>query len=782
MLVLCAGTSMAQQGLPARIVNPGPGVNRQSLGARIFNPNVAMVFDSSGKLIYFPPAVARTRKNICFETIVPARFIYEQIARFRDSLRATYDFFMNDEKKIASYYCFFKDDKKKDTFTVQFTDSSGAQQKRKVTGDRTFLDYLNELDAAIKLLDAYALKGNATAAEIHADFGRFKHFPAENFMKKLFFEQYEVQVKNGNDSVKFIKLNSSFNSSDKCFHFSADCNKLKDLACGNCGIPDAEQLSVQLVRTDPFTQTLKEWFIRQNDSLGSNPDTAAIANTLRAIATLQPDDPTLRNKLLGLDKARLWFLDWFWYTRGEFVIDPFQVMNDRGVKVLQATIKQSERDIILLRQQKTFLDSVLSKLPFKLDTFMLFKMVQLRAQIIADSINLLTDKKNAAEKALSAKSPLFPATQSKSFLNNASLVLSETKQVRPQIQFNAARQYRPVVYTKRQAHRVSELPDNEQGYLMMHNLDTATQFKFDQERKPFKDDEEFTQLIAEQIDKILNAGVTSGLLANAEQFFEELFPAARRGGALKGITPSDMGKAFITSCSDVDSVPVFGRLIRLGQAFVQNKLTMHYKSTVFTKEDPKIPRFRTHTEMIKFNTDSPFKDSVSAVQTVGGKTTQAFATNVNVGKLRYVQIAFGIAVTSNPINTTSIDTAGAGFRVSTTDNRAKAIAGFKIYPFQSYQRDRWLLPRYPLHRFSVFGGFEVLHPLDNFYVGGAYDIVPGLAFSAGKNIYLQTSRKIENNTVTETNRSYQQAKGLYYSVTVNPVLFVKFTTLFFKSL
>ncbi len=779
VLILGAGISIAQQSLPARMVNPGPGVKKQNWSGKMFNPNVAMVFDSSGKLIYFPPAVASKRKHLCYETVVPGKFMQQQIAQFRDNLIATMSFFQESQNLTAAYYCFLRETGRTDKFDVEFEDNQAQKQKQTVTGDRRFFDFLNDLAKAIPLLQTYAQRGVPSVADIEKDFHSFKYFPAESFLKNLFYHQYQVQVKNGDDSVKYTTLVPIYDNKNKCFRFGADCDKLGSLTCGNCGVPDAEQLNVELVRTDPFTQTLKEWFEVQNKFLGDLATRPAAERALNAIAKIEQDDASFQGLLIGLKDVKPWFINWFWYTHGEFTVDPFQVMNKNGITALQGSIKKIDRDLTLLRQQKTFMDSVLTKVPFSFFSFYLFKLAQVHTQTIADSINTLTEKRKTAEKALSARSPLFPATQPRLLLNQANIILSEAKQVRPQIQFNAARKYRSVVYSKRQAHRVSELPDNEQGYLMVHNLDSSIQFKIDQQRMPFKDDEEFTQVVAEQIDKILNAGVTSGPTGNLQQFFKELFPTVNPA-AFKGAAGETI--PFVTLCDQVDLAPAHGKIKKLADAFAANQLTMFYKATPFTEDDPTAPRFRTHTEMIKFNTDSPFKDSVSATQITGGKSSQAFATNVNVGKLRFVQIAFGIVVSSNPVNTTAIDTTGGGFRVSSSDNRAKAVAGFKLYPFQSYNRDRWLLPRYPLHRFSVFGGFEILHPLDNFYAGGAYDIVPGLAFSAGKNFYLQTSRRIENNTVTETHRSYEQAKGLYFSVVVNPVIFIKFTTLFFKSL
>jgi hypothetical protein len=79
---------------------------------------------------------------------------------------------------------------------------------------------------------------------------------------------------------------------------------------------------------------------------------------------------------------------------------------------------------------------------------------------------------------------------------------------------------------------------------------------------------------------------------------------------------------------------------------------------------------------------------------------------------------------------------------------------------------------------SVFAGFDFLHPLNNFYVGGGYDVIPGLSVLAGNNYYLRTFNEIQNNQIINTTKSYRSG-GFVYGVTVNPILFAQFIKTFF---
>jgi hypothetical protein len=154
--------------------------------------------------------------------------------------------------------------------------------------------------------------------------------------------------------------------------------------------------------------------------------------------------------------------------------------------------------------------------------------------------------------------------------------------------------------------------------------------------------------------------------------------------------------------------------------------------------------------------------------------------SLKVGALRRMQLAGGFAVVHNPVSQTAIDTTGNGFRTSSSSsNVSSAILGVKLYPFKTYLRDGSFIPRYPFRRLSVLLAFSIPKPLNNFYVGGGYDVVPGLTFTMGWNIYKQNYYQVQNARIINSTTRYANG-GAYYGVTVNPIILVQFVKLFFN--
>jgi hypothetical protein len=345
------------------------------------------------------------------------------------------------------------------------------------------------------------------------------------------------------------------------------------------------------------------------------------------------------------------------------------------------------------------------------------------------------------------------------------------RSVNPQKQFDASNNFRPVLLKYFQRRKINEIPENENLYIAVHNIPQNIKLKIEEKALQFNDQEEFTKLVSDQLSKIDFSNLDASTVKNLEDFVSSLGVAGSVESKLKG-----------ASITDEDCASGLKPLLKNFSAKIKSGfITFPPDTSLFVEVASIGPLYRTQLDPIT-SFETPYRDSITikAVYTKDSSAPVA-KTFVKVGRLSFIQLAAGMAVNKEPVSITKIDTSGNGFRVSSSDNRAKAIFGVKIYPFRNYNRDHGLIPRYPLRRLSVMGAFELLHPLDNFYIGGAYDIVPGLAFSAGVNYYLQTRYQIENNVVTNTSRSYEKS-GAYYSVVVNPVLFVQFVKLFFKKL
>lgn len=786
---------------------------------------IELSFDSAGHLISFPPAVLRERKEICSRVAIPASFFYSQIDLFRQMLERTSKT-LNDPEVVELYECVFTDP---EIFNL-------AQYQKDLAKILAILS--NE-----SLLTR--IEGSDTSGLLN-ELREFKYVPAEKFFSNLFNHYFEIRVFNGAVQIKAEQLKSvQYDKRKNCFYFTSPCFKVEDLICYSCGNKGSDEISFRLFRTDPLAQTVKSWFEVQNKRLGEEMQIESIKTALKEMAVDSISDTSAFETSLSILKdLKKWFPYWFWYTAGDIVIDPFESQNSEAREPLKLLVQSYDRALDSMRQQKTFIDGAISKVGQTAGDLELFQLFQAKSQVLlrqADSVGIISEaaknelqrrnpgpsntreeelkklikengytidsitrQRNYIEswlskatlsgnlqlfrilqgtsasltsqidmvsklkeqtlKHLNYKSLRIPNLRPLSYLNNAVFFVSKPKKIKPQLQYDWNNGYKSTATTKRELHRVTEIPDNETGVIILHNVDSAVNIKFSQNRLSFVDDEEFTQWLSEQLSKIDLTSIPADILINLQKFAESF------------VSSSEIKAGFQNPCKKMYRI-----YQSLALQYVKGTGVFFYKNSPYSNDTQIKPLFASKSELIKFNGESPFRDSIVVKRQLDNRDSVITQMHVKVGKLRFIQVSMGIAMTDKPATVTRIDTASGGFRVTSTDNKARAIIGFKIYPFQNYNRDRWLLPRYPLSRFSVLAGFEMLHPLDNFYIGGCYDIVPGLGVSAGANFYLKTSYKIQNNTVTDTYRNYD-SRGLYYSVVVNPVIFIKFVKLFFKSI
>jgi hypothetical protein len=154
---------------------------------------------------------------------------------------------------------------------------------------------------------------------------------------------------------------------------------------------------------------------------------------------------------------------------------------------------------------------------------------------------------------------------------------------------------------------------------------------------------------------------------------------------------------------------------------------------------------------------------------------------IKVAPYHYFSLAAGIAYTPGGGSLTSIDTSGGGFKINRDEDKMRLIVGIRWYPAGLYNlknpaslfRDgRWL------HRLSVLAGTGFPKPLENLYLGAGFDVFPGLTFSTGGHFQQQNAYEVVNNQVS--NRSIRYSTRLFYSVTMDPTLFIAAITSIFK--
>ncbi len=703
---------------------------------------VNLTFNSQGMLTGFPGSIVTKQQTICFTIKIPIRYLQLQLNQFQSRLQTMVDT-VNFHKR--EYRCYFDD-------STVFNFSK-------------FLDSATILNSQLKSFwscqDTSFIMGNTHAME---------QIPGKEFLSNMLEKQFEIQVITQDGVAKTISLKAvSFSCIDSCVYFkSAACEKISDLLCASCGVETADSIRFRLLQTDPFTKTLNDWFDQRRKAV-SKFDLNAIGGALRSIAVSSAFSTSDATSIKDLKENV--FPYWLWYTGGKLTLDPFTTMHPDRVKAISKLVESYDVQIEREKKLKVFSDSISVRVSPSIDNIALYKRVQDSSAKYIRSIDSLTNLKKTAQNLLDNKNSNYPATQTLFYLNNVKLILSDRKTTRIQKQFDAGRKYGEIASSKKKLDRITEVPEDELVYILLYNVDSSSKIEINQSRTNFDDMEHFTKLVKEQLGNVNISAIAVPGVDKFQSFIASLIQMP----TLHGLQSDSTGVCYTPKFSN----PIYKDITALAKKFASGDSVIFYAKSFFNDKAPEIPHYRTEDRQLGAGYATPYTDTVSVEQSIAGVKSKELVTFINTGKLRFVKLAAGIAFTSHPATTSTIDTSGNGFKMTSSDNQAVAIFGSKVHPWQSYNRDKWLIPRYPLRRLSIFGGFDLLHPLDNFFLGGGYDIVPGLSFSIGANFYLQENYKIENNVVTDTYRSYKLS-GLYYGLTVNPELFVQFVKLFFQ--
>lgn len=714
---------------------------------------IKLKVDSAGKLMKFPYRVVKPSRKLRIRAVVPEAFIFNQVDEMDSLLRRTYAYLTRNNVK-EQYFQFFC---RSDSFH--------------------FLPYLKDLNTDIRVLensnDIYQF---AKSGKIPSSISNNPYLPTASFLQHVIATQFRVVVQYaGTDTIYLDKF--EYNEKEHCFYFyHSQVFKIKDALCTSCYQPNPDQFTLQILRGDPVSQTFKDWFERRNKQLAERGVYATKAALLNYGDTSTPTRKTVYTQLKKPTLLQDWLPYWFWFNEGRLTIDPlFDADYDaRKVSLLAVTehLATITRRADTLKQKKKFIDSVLARVTYNINFIDTFTSTQALISKLGDTLTLLNDSIKLLTTQRNKLQTNTPRWQDDKYLNKVMFPLSINRQIKPLSQYDAMNSFRRIPLSRKRLNKVLEIPENEVGYLLIHNTDASIDIKSNQQRVAFKDNEEFTEWVSEQLSQMSAVDLSSSLIGNVQNQVAAL---------IKFKTPKLTGATFADIKCDSTLIPgkvVDDQIKTIADSLIKRAIQFGYERLPFGPM-PTTPQLRTEVIRSRFTDEAPFTDSIAVNMVKGTLDTTVIQTKFKVGKLRFIRVGAGIAVNQNPVITNTIDTAGNSFRMSSKDNSARSLLGIKVYPFQSYARDRWLIPRYPLHRLSVFGGFEMLHPLDNFYFGGCYDIVPGLGFSVGANAYLRTTNKIENNQVTDTYKGYK-VSGAYYAVVVDPVLFVQFVKLFFK--
>lgn len=699
-----------------------------------------IIFDTSGRMISYPSVYVINNTRLRLKVKVPYGTLHTQLKQLETNLIATKSF-IEDASVAGAYGCFFS------------TDQYGRFQK--------------ELDDKIKMLQ------NCSPCELLKQYaGPFvsdEFIPLKSFLYNIIQHQYEVRAYKGSFCVQKMPLEAqTVDCRTDCIYYQAkDYKKISEMECSGCTTDMQPNFRFELVEQAPWNATIRDWYqITSNKLLGSGKKPADLIDDLKKVSTAK-DSSGYKQGDLNIRPLKEWFLSWLWFTKGSLTLDPFNLPASTKRAQIGKQIDRLNKQIDKAKEEKRFLDSAQANLPESLVTLPEFREIRKKEVRQQELIQHYTAEKATLQKQLASNKTIDQLTTIP-ILYKGQLVVSSMEDKNPLKQFDAAFQYRPVNSKKRQLQKVTEVPENEKLQLLVHNIGQGKQIRFNERSLPFSDQEEFTTFVKESLSAInISSSVPSTAIGSLQDF-------------VRSFIPESSGKKFVRPGAEI------GKFCEKIQPYLADIIDMLNEEMISFPPDPALftklvesePKFHSELKAAE-SFEAPYRDSINIREVVKDVEKDVAKTFIKVGKLRFIEPAAGLAITRKPVTVTTIDTARGSFAVNTADNRAVAMVGFKLYPFRNFKRDHGIVPRYFLRRFSGFGGFELLHPRNNFYVGGAYDVVPGLSLMAGNNFYLRTGYKVQNNAITGTSRSYKSS-GLYYAVTVNPVLFVEFVKLIFR--
>jgi len=705
-------------------------------------------FDSSGRMISFPKRLVHSSDVVSFCVKIPKAVLDSQWDSFGPILQKA-NKFLNTKTVQAAYNYMF-----------------GAPPS---AGDPDFEKYAGALQTWAKDWTTDLCKAPVQTTD--SDIKSF--LPIGMFAYAIRNSQYAVQIYKGSELLDELPLTTDAkHCTDDCISF---CNRLKidTLPC-HCTIKGIfDSLTFKLVHYDPFQQTVIRWYtstigqykeLLQDSSALVTGAINQILNKSDSTPVAKPQPTESIDPVIVLGKLlKNWFIDWFWYTEGKPVIDPFSQMTDTRLKTWTELSKREDSLIAIEKERLKFIDSAKIKLRPTEGHLQTLEDLQadyaaIQGRITADSL-----QKDAISKMINQN--MATKAKTSTVLNTGKLIISHDNLVRPQKRFDAASGYQQLTEKPWQEIRTTEVPQNERPFVLVYNIDSTATLKMTEKTSVFDDQAEFTQVF-NALFASADFSAISGSLSALNAFASSFNPTT---GAKNGFA----GSSQVNAAQEADSL-----LLPVARAQQAGNTSYPLNKDLFKNHTYTNTKYWTfYQSMIRWN--PPFTDTFSIKQTVKKDTTEVIKSYFNVGKLRRFQLGAGIVFLFKPAVTTTIDTTGGGFRVSTANSSAAAVAGFKFYPVSSYNRDGGVLPRYWRRRFSVFGGVNIQHPLNDLYAGISYDVVPGFSLVLGKNYYVRTVYQVENGQIINTARSFNTG-STFWAATVDPTLFIQLVKFFFK--
>jgi hypothetical protein len=186
----------------------------------------------------------------------------------------------------------------------------------------------------------------------------------------------------------------------------------------------------------------------------------------------------------------------------------------------------------------------------------------------------------------------------------------------------------------------------------------------------------------------------------------------------------------------------------------------------------------------------PVYDSTRAVQaTIVAKKivkkdtttiTHPIYPSIRIGTLSRFAFSAGIAVTPGFLYAKSATVSGNQLTVTNNAELVSWLVGVHIYPCKYFPLDNSFLGFKTHHfwqRFSIYTGLGLPNPLEQYYGGASFDLVPGFKLITGAHLFLNNRYELTNNQIANQASAVKYG-GVFVSFSIDPSAFVTVLGLF----
>lgn len=171
--------------------------------------------------------------------------------------------------------------------------------------------------------------------------------------------------------------------------------------------------------------------------------------------------------------------------------------------------------------------------------------------------------------------------------------------------------------------------------------------------------------------------------------------------------------------------------------------------------------------------EEPVKNELQIIGLKGKDSTHTVAKfSYKVGKNYRFQFGAGIAYTLRDFIQSKAKEENGNVVIENNAQHYRLVVGVHVHFGKGlFLQDNRFMGRFK-ERSSVYFGVGMPKPLENIYLGYAYDILPGLKLTAGGHIYRNDEYKIQNNTIIEQRMKYKGA-GPFIALQIDPAGLLK---------